>query len=55
MKKNSLLIVLMVIGSHLFSQQIHSPAEILQIMSDSKLSYEVNVYFGILCVEFAAQ
>ena len=43
MKKCSILIVLIAIGSHLFSQQIHSPAEILKIMSDSKLSYEVNV------------
>lgn len=42
MKKYPLLIVLLLIGSHLFAQQIHSPAEILKIMSDSKLSYEIK-------------
>jgi len=43
MKKYNLLIVLLLIGSHLFSQQIHSPNEIFQIMSDSKLSYEIKM------------
>jgi hypothetical protein len=54
MKKCSLLIVLVVIGSHLFSQQIHSPAEILKIMSDSKLSYEVNVIDKVIeCPDYS--
>jgi len=54
MKKCSLLIALVVIGIHLFSQQIHSPAEILQIMSDSKLSYEVNVIDKVIeCPDYS--
>lgn len=43
MKKYIFFIALFLIASHLFSQQIHSTDEILKIMSDSKLSYEVKM------------
>lgn len=42
MKKYNLLIVLLLIGSHLFSQQLHSPYEIIQIMTNSKLSFDIK-------------
>lgn len=42
MKKCSLIFVLLLMVTYLFSQQLHSPTEILKIMSDSKLSYEIN-------------
>jgi tetratricopeptide (TPR) repeat protein len=42
MKKLFALSVLFLIATTLFAQKLHSPAEILQIMSDSKLSFEIK-------------
>ena len=43
MKKLNLIFILILLIIYGFSQKIHSPAEILKIMSDSKLSYEINI------------
>ena len=43
MKKLKLIVILFLLTSYLFSQQIHTPAEIFKIISDSKLSYEVKI------------
>ena len=42
MKKNYLLITLMAFAVMGYAQKIHSNNEILKIMSDSPLSYEVK-------------
>lgn len=42
MLKINLFLVLLILFMSGFSQQIHSPAEILKIMSDSKLSFEIK-------------
>ncbi len=43
MKKYNLIIFLLFIGSYLYSQQIHSPSEIIKIMSDSKVMYDIKM------------
>ena len=42
MKKGYLLSVIFLLATTGFAQKIHSPAEILRMMSDSKLSYELK-------------
>jgi tetratricopeptide (TPR) repeat protein len=43
MKKSCLFILLFVFSAYCFSQTIHSTGEILKIMTDSKLSYEIKI------------
>jgi len=43
MKKNLLITCMLIIPIFVFSQQIHSTGEILKIMSDSKLAYEIKM------------
>jgi tetratricopeptide (TPR) repeat protein len=43
MNKYFLLIILLSSITYGFSQKIHSPAELIKIMNDSKLSYEIKV------------
>jgi len=53
MKKCKLTFVLLTIPFFGYSQQIHSPMEIIKIMSDSKLSYEIKVLDkSIECKDF---
>ena len=54
MNKYKLTLVLLTISLVGNSQQIHSPAEIIKIMSDSKLSYEINILDkSIECKDFS--
>jgi len=54
MKKIYLLFVFLTVITCGFSQQIHSPAEIVKIMSDSKLSYEITILDKTIeCTDFS--
>ena len=43
MKKAIFIILLILPLSRMMAQEIHSPAQILQIMSDSKISYRIDM------------
>ncbi len=54
MKKFNLFVLLLLISTKAFSQQLHTPAEIIKMMIDSKTSYEYSILDSVIkCSDYS--